>query len=57
MKNDEIYFAKLKDKAIIPSKNDEDAGYDLFACFDEDYMIISPGGGGTCPHRNCLGNK
>ena len=43
MKNDEIYFAKLKDKAIIPSKNDEDSGYDLFACFDEDYMIISPG--------------
>lgn len=44
IKKDEIYFAKLKDKAIVPSKKDEDAGYDLYACFDEDYMLISPGG-------------
>ena len=43
IKKDEIYFAKLKDNAIVPSKKDEDAGYDLYACFDEDYMLISPG--------------
>jgi len=35
-----IKFAKVKPNAIIPSKNDENAGYDIYACFDEDYMII-----------------
>lgn len=38
----QIYFAKLNDKAIIPSKEDENAGYDLYACFDEDYMQVPP---------------
>ncbi len=37
-----IYFSKLNDKAIIPSKKDEDAGYDIYACFDEDFIIIKP---------------
>ncbi len=37
-----IYFAKTKEKAIIPSKRREDAGYDLYACFDEDFMMINP---------------
>lgn len=39
----ELYFAKLKPDAIIPSKDDEDAGYDMYACFDEDYLEIQPG--------------
>lgn len=38
-----LYFAKLKPQAIIPSKDDENAGYDLYACFDEDYVEIKPG--------------
>ena len=37
-----IYFSKLKNKAIIPSKKDEDAGYDIYACFDEDFISIAP---------------
>ena len=37
-----IKFAKLKDSAKIPSKEDENAGYDIYACFDEDYIIIPP---------------
>lgn len=37
-----INFAKVKEGAIIPSKRDEDAGYDIYACFEEDYMIINP---------------
>ena len=37
-----IYFAKRNEKAIIPSKKDEDAGYDFYACFDEDYIEIAP---------------
>ncbi len=35
-------FAKLRDDAIIPSKRDEDADYDLYARFDEDYVVIQP---------------
>lgn len=43
VKGDEIYFAKVKDGAKIPCKKDEDAGYDLYACFDEDYFVIEAG--------------
>ena len=37
-----VYFAKRNEKAIIPSKKDEDAGYDIYACFDEDYIEVGP---------------
>lgn len=37
-----IKFAKVKSNAIIPSKKEEDAGYDIYACFDEDFIIIEP---------------
>ena len=37
-----IKFAKVKPDAIIPSKRDEDMGFDISACFDEDYMVIEP---------------
>ena len=37
-----IYFAKTNPNAIIPSKRDEDAGYDIYACFDEPCIIIMP---------------
>lgn len=35
-----IYFAKLKDEAIIPSKREEDGAFDVYACFDEPYKMI-----------------
>lgn len=38
--NTTIYFAKVKANAIIPTKNAEDMGFDIYPCFDEDYMII-----------------
>jgi dUTP pyrophosphatase len=38
----DIYFAKVKEDAIIPSKRLEDGGYDLYPCFDEDFIIIEP---------------
>lgn len=38
-----IYFTKLKPNAEIPCKRDEDAGYDIYACFEEDEVIIKPG--------------
>ena len=37
-----IKFAKIRPDAIIPSKRDEDMGYDIYACFDEDYILINP---------------
>ena len=40
--NTKIYFAKVRPNATIPSKRNEDAGYDIYACFDEDYMVIAP---------------
>jgi dUTP pyrophosphatase len=39
----DVYFTKLKAGARIPTKHDEDAGYDIYACFDEDFIIIKPG--------------
>ena len=42
MSNARVYFAKLKDDVKIPTKRSEDAGFDIFANFDVDYMIIKP---------------
>ena len=36
----EILWAKTKENAIIPTKEDENAGWDIYACFEEDYLII-----------------
>lgn len=38
-----IKVKKLKKNAIVPSKRDEDAGYDLYAVIDEEYNILMPG--------------
>ena len=35
-----IQFAKLREGAVIPSKRDEDSDYDLYACFDEEELVI-----------------
>lgn len=37
-----IRFAKVRPTAIIPSKTEGNAGYDIYANFDEDYMMIPP---------------
>lgn len=37
-----IYWAKIKEGGIIPTRERENAGYDLYACFDEDYILINP---------------
>ena len=37
-----IKFAKVRPDAKIPSKRDEDMGFDIYACFDEDYIVINP---------------
>ena len=38
-----IYFAKVKEGAIIPSKSDEDMGFDIRACFEEEQIMILQG--------------
>jgi len=40
MNKNNLFFAKVKPNAIIPSKRDEDAGYDIYPCFEENYLII-----------------
>ena len=42
VKENELLFAKTKPEAIIPSKRDEDGCYDIYACFDEDEIVIEP---------------
>ena len=43
MKENDFLLAQLREDAVIPSKRLEDAGYDVYACFEEDYMVIEPG--------------
>ena len=35
-----VYFGKTREDAKIPAKRYEDAGYDIYACFDEDFILI-----------------
>ncbi|MCE5220025.1 MAG: dUTP pyrophosphatase [Clostridium sp.] len=39
---DKIYFAKTNPNAIIPSKIEENAGMDIYPCFEEDFIWIKP---------------
>lgn len=43
MKENEVYFAKVREDAKIPTKRYEDAGYDLYPCFEESFIYIAPG--------------
>ncbi len=38
-----IYFAKVKSNGIIPTKEKWNAGFDIYPCFEEEYLIIKPG--------------
>lgn len=42
LSDNDLAFAKIKPEAVIPTKEEENAGRDVYACFDEDYMIIPP---------------
>ena len=39
---DKIHFAKVRPDAIIPTKRDEDAGWDIYCCSDEENIVINP---------------
>ena len=40
LEQNDLLFAKVKPNAIIPTKDLENAGYDIYSCFDEDYVVI-----------------
>ena len=42
LKENDLVFAKVREGAIIPSKEDGNAGYDIYACFDGHALIIYP---------------
>ena len=37
-----IYFAKVNPGGMIPSKRLEDGAFDIYACFEEDFMRLEP---------------
>ncbi len=41
--NNKILFAKMHENARIPSKDIENGGYDIYACFENREIIIHPG--------------
>lgn len=47
----ELYFAKGHESVIIPTKRGEDAGYDIYANFDENFIIIEPNSTKLIPTR------
>ena len=42
LNDNDLVFAKVRPNAIIPTKENENAGYDIYANFEEDYIIIPP---------------
>jgi dUTP pyrophosphatase len=40
---DKIYFARMSERAKIPSKRKEDGAYDVYTCIEDDYIILAPG--------------
>ena len=37
-----VYFARKAKDVILPSKKDENAGLDIYAYFEEDFMVLPP---------------
>lgn len=42
MMNTTVKFARVRPTAVIPTKRDEDAGFDIYADFEDDFIIIDP---------------
>ena len=40
--NTTVKFAKVRPTAVIPTKRNEDAGFDIYADFEDDFIIIDP---------------
>lgn len=39
---EKIYFAKMEEDVKIPTKREEDGGYDIYANFPQNIMVINP---------------
>lgn len=39
---EKIYFARTNPNGVIPTKREEDVGYDIYACFESEFMCIEP---------------
>ena len=37
-----IYFSRLREDARIPAKREEDAGYDVYAALETDWIVYAP---------------
>ncbi len=37
-----LYFSRLRPGAVLPSKREEDAGYDIYLCLEEDSICLEP---------------
>lgn len=42
LSNNKIYFARKSNDVKIPTKREEDAGFDIYANFSKDYIVINP---------------
>lgn len=42
IQDNELYWAKVKPDAIIPTKRVEDGCYDIYACTNKDEIVIKP---------------
>jgi dUTP pyrophosphatase len=49
IKDNELYWAKVKPDAIVPTKRLEDGCYDIYACTDKEEIIIKPHAIATVP--------
>lgn len=43
LQDNELKFARIRETARVPSKREEDAGYDLYADFEEQFFVIGAG--------------
>lgn len=43
LNDNELRFAKIRESARVPSKRDEDAGFDMYADFEEEFFVIGAG--------------
>ena len=43
LKDNELRFAKIRESARVPSKRDEDAGFDMYADFEDEFFVIGAG--------------
>lgn len=42
MKENKLKWAKVRENATIPTRDKGNAGYDIYPCFDEEYILINP---------------